>query len=114
MTESSGTGTGVEALLGEEIIALAASAFTVVFTGVGLGREQARNLLDKELYGRFGKPRGNDAYHAYQAVILQIVLVWERAGIAARAAASGRLVLLPDGARLLNATDAARELRKLL
>jgi hypothetical protein len=111
MIESSGT--GVEALLNEEIVALAASTFVVVFTGVGLGREQARNRVDKELYGRFGKPRGTDAHHAYQAVILQIVLVWERAGIAARTT-TGPLVLLPDGARLLNATDAARELRTLL
>ncbi|MDX3230860.1 hypothetical protein [Streptomyces sp. ME19-01-6] len=106
--------TDVEALLGEEIVALAASTFTVVFTGVGLGREQARNRVDKELYRRYGKPRGSDAHHAYQAVILQIVLVWERAGVAARAVASGQLVLLPNGARLLDATDAARELRALL
>ncbi|MEU7749262.1 hypothetical protein [Nonomuraea sp. NPDC049158] len=111
MTESSGT--GVEALLNEEIVALAASTFVVVFTGVGLGREQARNRVDKELYGRFGKPRGSDAHYAYRAVILQIVLLWERAGIAARAT-TGPLILLPDGARLLNATDAARELRTLL
>jgi hypothetical protein len=112
MVESSGA--GVEALLDEDIVALAASTFTVVFAGVGLGREQARNRVDKELYGRFGKPRGSDTHHAYQAVILQIVLVWERAGIAARAVASGQLVLLPDGARLLKTTDAARELRNLL
>lgn len=112
MTESSGA--DVEGLLGEEIVALAASTFVVVFAGVGLGREQARNRVDKELYRRFGKPRGGDAHHAYQAVILQIVLLWERAGVAARAVASGQLVLLPGGARLLNATDAARELRTLL
>ncbi len=112
MIESSGA--GVEALLGEEIVALAASTFVVVFTGVGLGHKQARNRVDQELYGRFGKPRGSDAHHAYQAVILQIVLIWERAGIAARATASGQLVLLPDGTRLLDATDAARELRTLL
>jgi hypothetical protein len=31
-------------LLGKEIVALAASTFVVAFTGVGLGREQARNL----------------------------------------------------------------------
>ncbi|MCX4734622.1 hypothetical protein [Streptomyces sp. NBC_01363] len=111
MTESSGT--GVEALLSEEIVALAASTFVVAFTGVGLGREQARNRVDKELYRRFGKPRGSDAHFAYRAVVLQIVLVWERAGIAARSSV-GRLVLLPDGARLLDATDAARELRALL
>ncbi|MEU2134984.1 hypothetical protein [Streptomyces sp. NPDC018352] len=107
------SGTGVEALLGEEIVALAASTFVVAFTDVGLGREQARDRVDKELYRRFGKPRGSDAYYAYRAVILQIVLVWERAGIAARTA-SGPLILLPDGSRLLDATDAARELRALL
>jgi hypothetical protein len=111
MTESSGT--GVEALLSEEIVALAASTFAVVFTDVGLGRGQARNRVDKELHRRFGKPRTSDARHAYQAVILQIVLIWERAGIAARTS-SGPLVLLPDGARLLDATDAAHELRALL
>lgn len=111
MTESPGA--GVEALLREEIVALAASTFAAVFTGVGLGRAQARNRVDKELYSRFGKPRGSDAHHAYQAVVLQIVLVWERAGIAARTV-SGPLVLLPDGARLLGAADAAHELRTLL
>ncbi|WP_331766193.1 hypothetical protein [Embleya sp. NBC_00896] len=111
MTESSGT--GVEALLREEIIALAAGTFVVVFSGVGLGRGQARNRVDKEFYRRFGKPARGDAYHAYQAVIMQIVLIWEQARVAARAN-SGPLVLLPDGVRLLDATDPASELRALL
>jgi hypothetical protein len=112
MSQSSAT--GVEALLGEEILPLAASTFVVTFTGVGLGREQARNRVDKEIHRRFGKPsfRG-DAYHAYRAVILQIVLIWERARIAARSPAGG-LILLPDGIRLLDAVDAADELRALL
>src|SRR5436309_147952 len=88
---------GVEALLGEEILPLAASTFVVTFTGVGLGRERARNVLDKEIHRRFGKPRGSDAYYAYQAVVLQIVLIWEQARIAARAS-HGPLTLLPDGA----------------
>jgi hypothetical protein len=108
MAESAGP--GVEALLGEEILPLAASTFVVTFTDVGLGREQARNRLDKEIHRRFGKPRGSDAY---QAVILQIVLIWERAQIAARSH-SGVLILLPNGARLLEATDVASELRTLL
>jgi hypothetical protein len=107
------SGTGVEALLGEEIVALAASTFVAAFTGVGLGREQARGRVDKELYRRFGKPRGSDTHYAYRAVSLQIVLIWERAGIVARAT-SGPLILLPDGCRLLDATDTARELRALL
>jgi hypothetical protein len=111
MAESAGT--GVEALLGEEILPLAASTFVVTFTDVGLGRDQARNRLDKEIHRRFGKPRGSDAYHAYQAVILQIVLIWERAQIAARSHA-GFLILLPNGVRLLEATDVASELRTLL
>ncbi|WP_326796440.1 hypothetical protein OG946_13975 [Streptomyces sp. NBC_01808] len=111
MTESPTA--GVEALLGEEILPLAASTFVGTFTGVGLGRERARNVVDKEIHHRFGKPRGGDAHYAYKAVILQIVLIWEQARIAARTA-SGPLVLLPDGARLLNATDAVDELRALL
>lgn len=111
MSQSSAT--GVEALLGEEILPLAASTFVVTFTGVGLGRTQARNRVDKEIHRRFGKPRRGDAYHAYQAVILQIVLIWEQARIAARTQAGG-LILLPDGTRLLDAADAADELRALL
>lgn len=107
------TDSGVEALLGEEIVALAASTFVAAFTGIGLGREQARSRIDKELHRRFGKPRRSGDHYAYQAVILQIVLVWEQARIAARAH-PGVLVLLPDGARLLGATDAADELRALL
>lgn len=83
------------------------------FTGIGLGREQNRSRIDNELNRRFGKPRRSGDYYAYQAVILQIVLVWEQARIAARAY-SGALVLLPDGVRLLGATDAADELRALL
>ncbi|MFI6337754.1 hypothetical protein [Streptomyces sp. NPDC050535] len=104
---------GVEALLGEEILPLAVGTFVVTFTGVGLGRDRARNVLDKEIYRRFGKPRGSDAHHAYKAVILQIVLIWEQARIAARASTGG-LTLLPDGARLLDATDAVDGLRALL
>ncbi|WP_326594939.1 hypothetical protein [Streptomyces sp. NBC_01803] len=113
MTVNSGAGAGVEALLGEKIVPLAAATFVATFAGVGLGRERARNRVDKELHRRFGKPRGSDAHHAYQAVILQIVLIWERAGVAARAH-SGVLILLPDGARLLDATDVADKLRALL
>jgi hypothetical protein len=104
---------GAEALLGAEILPLAASTFVATFTGVGLGRERARNVLDKEIYRRFGKPRGSDAHHAYQAVILQIVLIWEQARLAARTSV-GPLTLLPDGARLLAATDPLGELRALL
>lgn len=104
---------GVEALLGEEIVPLAAGTFVVTFAGVGLGRQRARNVLDKEIYRRFGKSRGSDAYYAYQAVIVQIVLIWEQARISARASTGG-LTLLPDGARLLAATDTADELRALL
>jgi hypothetical protein len=111
MTESSDA--GVKALLGEEIVSLAASTFVATFAGVGLGRQQARNRVDKELKRRFGKPGGSDARYAYEAVILQIVLIWEQARLAARTA-SGPLVLLPDGARLLNSTDVAHELRALL
>jgi len=104
---------GVEALLGEEILPLAAGTFVVTFAGVGLGRERARNVVDKEIHRRFGKPRGSDAYYAYRAVILQIVLIWEQARIAARLSTGG-LTLLPDGARLLDATDAVDGLRALL
>ncbi|MFD6139095.1 hypothetical protein [Promicromonospora sp. NPDC060271] len=110
MTESSGT--GVEALLREDTIPLAASTFVTVFTGVGLGREQARNRIDKELARRFGKPRGSDDHHAFQAVVHQLVLVWEQARIASRTP-PGVLLLLPDGARLLAASDPADELRAL-
>jgi hypothetical protein len=111
MTESSGA--GAEALLGEAILPLAASTFVVTFAGVRLGREQARNVLDKEIYRRFGKPRGSDAHYAYQAVILQIVLIWEQARLAARTSV-GPVRLLPDGARLLGAADPLGELRALL
>ncbi|WP_410614388.1 hypothetical protein [Amycolatopsis sp. lyj-109] len=111
MTESSTA--GAEALLSEAILPLAASTFVVTFTGVGLGRERARNVLDKEIYRRFGKPRGSDAHHAYQAVIVQIVLIWEQALLAARTS-SGPLRLLPDGARVLAATDPLGEVHTLL
>ncbi|MEV5493530.1 hypothetical protein AB0L47_37140 [Streptomyces bobili] len=83
------------ALLGEEIVPLAAGTFVVTFAGVGLGRQRARNVLDKEIYRRFGKPRGSDAYYAYQAVIVQIVLIWEQARISARTSTGG-LTLLCD------------------
>ena len=43
----------------------------------------------------------------------KIVLIWEQARLAARTA-SGPLVLLPYGARLLNSADMAHELRALL
>jgi hypothetical protein len=111
MTQSSGT--GVEGLLREDTVSLAASTFVTVFTGVGLGREQARYELDKELRRRFGKPHNSDDQYAYEAVGLQLVLVWEQARIAARAH-SGVLVLLPDGVRLLGVSNAADELRAML
>ncbi|MFI2489043.1 hypothetical protein ACH47X_19190 [Promicromonospora kroppenstedtii] len=104
---------GVEALLGEEIVSLAATTFVATFAGVRLGRERARNEVDKELRRRFGKPRGTDAHHAYDAVVLQIVLTWERAQVAARAH-SGVLIMLPDGSRLLSSTNVADDLRALL
>jgi hypothetical protein len=107
------TDSGVEALLGEEIVSLAASTFVATFTGIGLGREEALSQIDKELHRRFGKPRRSGDHYAYQAVVLQIVLVWEQARIAARAH-PGVLIVLPDGVRLLGATDAADELRALL
>ncbi|MDR7385632.1 hypothetical protein [Promicromonospora iranensis] len=110
MTESSGT--GVEALLRADSVALAASTFVRVFAGVGLGREQARYQVGKELHRQFGKPHSDDHY-AYEAIVLQLVLVWEQARVAARAH-SGVLILLPDGVRLLAATDATDELRALL
>ncbi|MEI8409792.1 MULTISPECIES: hypothetical protein [unclassified Kribbella] len=45
--------------------------------------------------------------------MLQIVLLWERAGVAGRA--HGRfLMLLPRGARLLQAPDPDSALRELL
>jgi hypothetical protein len=69
--------------------------------------------VDKKLKCRFGEPRGSDAHYAYGAVILQIVLIWEQTRLAARTA-SGPLVLLLDGARLLNSTDVAHEPRALL
>jgi hypothetical protein len=103
----------VDALLSEEIVPLAASVFAAVFTGVGLGREQARFEVDKELHRRFGKPHGRDAHYAYKAVVMQILLIWERALVAARAH-SGVLILLPDGLRLLDTKDVARGLRALL
>ncbi|MYS85037.1 hypothetical protein [Embleya scabrispora] len=104
---------GVEALLGTEIVSLAAGTFVATFADVGLGREQARHRVDKELHRRFGKPRGSDAHSAYRAVVMEIVLIWEQARIVSRAN-SGVLILLPAGARLLGATDVAAELRTLL
>ncbi|HUQ60295.1 hypothetical protein [Lentzea sp.] len=69
-------------------------------------------MLDKEINRRFGKPKGSDAYHAHQAVIVQIVLIWERSLLAARTH-SGPLQLLPDGARALTAADPLGELHTL-
>jgi hypothetical protein len=103
----------VEALLGEEIVPLAADIFVSTFTGVGLGRERFGTRVDKELRRRFGKPRDSDGHHAFQAVAMQILLLWERALIAARTHA-GVLILLPDGVRLLDTRDVAAGLRSLL
>jgi len=102
-----------DAVLSAEIVPLAASVFAAVFAGAGLGRERARYEVDKELHRRFGKPRGADAHYAYKAVVMQIMLLWERALVAARAH-SGMLILLPDGARLLDTRDPAVGLRALL
>lgn len=100
-----GSDAAIEALLGEEKVALAASIFVATFTGVELGREVDRAQVDKELYRRFGKPRGY-ANYAYKAVVFEIVLIWERARIAVRAYSS-MLFLLPDGVRLLDTKDVA-------
>ncbi|KOV85322.1 hypothetical protein [Nocardia sp. NRRL S-836] len=104
---------GAQALLGAAIRPLAASTFVATFTGVGLGREQARNVLAKEIHARFGKPRDSDTHDAHRAVVIQIVLIWEQVLLAARTS-HGPLLLLPDGARVLAAADPLGELHALL
>jgi hypothetical protein len=105
--------TVIEALLGEDVVSLAADMFVATFTGVGLGHLRYRQQVEKELHRRFGKPRGSVVHHAYQAIAMHIVLVWERAWIAARTTA-GALMLLPDGVRLLDTKDVAGGLRAML
>ena len=101
-----------DALLSEDVIALAASMFEVQFTGAKVGRQKSGGQMDKELRRRFGASRTMDDHYAFQAVIYQIILIWERAGAATRT--SSGLLLLPGGVRLLNAEDPDRELRALL
>jgi hypothetical protein len=106
--------TDVEAMLDADGIALAATTFVAVFNGIGLGGETASGGVRKHLRATFGKPRFNAPDgHVYDAVALQTILLWERAGVAGRLH-SGVLQLLPRGSRLLGAPDPVTALRELL
>jgi hypothetical protein len=106
--------TDIEAMLDTDGTALAATTFVAVFTGVRLGRETASGGVRKHLRATFGNPRWNAADgHVYDAMALQTILLWERAGVAGRLH-SGVLQLLPRGVRLLGAPDPVTALRELL
>jgi hypothetical protein len=106
--------TNIEAMLDTDGIALAATTFVAVFTGIELGRDTASGRVHKHLRSTFGKPRWNAPDgHVYDAVALQTILLWERTGVAARCH-SGVLKLLPRGFRLLQAPDPVTALRELL
>jgi hypothetical protein len=104
----------VERLLDTDVVTLAAHAFVATFTGVKLGRNSASGKVLKSLKKQFGDPRWTDAnYQIFEAVALEIQLVFERARVAARTT-SGPLVLLPRGVGLLAAPDPVAALRELL
>ncbi|TCO43964.1 hypothetical protein EV646_111156 [Kribbella antiqua] len=106
--------TDIEAMLDADVVALAATTFVAVFTGVGLGEETASGRVRKHLRATFGNPRWSAPDgRIYDAVALQTILLWERAGVAGRML-SGVLQLLPRGARLLDAPDPIAALRELL
>ncbi len=104
----------IEKLLAADVVTLAAQAFVATFTGVQLGKNSASGKVLKSVRQQFGNPRWTDAnYHVFEAVSLEIQLVFEQARVAVRLS-SGQLKLLPRGARLLNAADPASALRELL
>jgi hypothetical protein len=104
----------VERLLDTDVVTLAGHAFVATFTGVKLGRNSASGKVLKSLKKQFGDPRWTDAnYQIFEAVALEIQLVFEQARVAARMT-TGQLKLLPRGARLLNAPDPVAALRELL
>jgi hypothetical protein len=103
----------IEKLLASDVVTLAAHAFVATFTGVKLGRQAASGKVLKSLKAQFGNPRWTDAnYQIFEAVSVEIQLVFERTRVTARTP-SGPL-LLPRGVRLLEAPDPVAALRELL
>jgi hypothetical protein len=106
--------TDIEVMLDADVVALAATTFVAVFTGIELGRDTASGRVHKHLRATFGKPRWNAPDgHVYDAVAFQTILLCERAGVAGRMT-NGVLKLLPRGTRLLLAPDPATALHELL
>lgn len=104
----------VQAMLDADIITVAAEAFAPTFTGVKLGREAISTKVTKHLRRQFGNPRWTDPDGpAYDAVALQVILLWERAGVAGRGH-TAQLMLLPRGLALLEAPDPVTALREFL
>lgn len=101
-------------MLATDVVVLAAHCFVAIFPGVKLGREVASGQVRKWLRQEFGKPRWTDANtYAFNALMLELELIFERARIAARQH-HGPLILLPRGLQLLDAKDPVAALRELL
>jgi hypothetical protein len=106
--------TSLQAMLDADIVTVAAEAFVPTFTGVELARSAMSAKVTKHLRRQFGNPRWNDPNGlVYEAVTLQVVLLWERAGVAGRAH-TGYLMLLPRGVALLAAPNPITALREFL
>ncbi|GAA3588382.1 hypothetical protein [Kribbella ginsengisoli] len=101
-------------MLSTDAVELAARSFVVIFAGAHLGREIASGKITKWLKQEFGKPRWTEANtHAYDAVSIELELIYERTRVAARRH-SGPLILLPRGIQLLAAPDPITALREYL
>jgi hypothetical protein len=104
----------IEKMLAADAVVLAAHCFVAIFPGVRLGEEIASGNIRRWLKQQFGNPRWTEVdTYAYDAVSVELELIYERARVAARRH-SGPLVLLPRGVQLLAAPNPVAALRELL
>ena len=107
------TAEDVERLLAADVVVVAAHAFVATFVGVKLGKQSQSSWVVKSIRKQFGFRWNDPADYIVNAVALEIELLYEQARVASRNN-SGQLVLLPRGARLLQAPDPVAGLRELL
>ncbi|WP_405055725.1 hypothetical protein OG474_23620 [Kribbella sp. NBC_01505] len=105
----------MDRLLAADPVELAAKSFVVIYTWGQLGATIPRQKIMNWLVQEFGKPRWNDrvALDSYNAVLFELVLIYEQARIAIRRT-DGSVTLLPRGVRLRGAPDPVSALRELL
>ncbi|NEA31670.1 hypothetical protein [Streptomyces sp. SID13031] len=104
----------IQRMLATDIVVLAARSFVALFPGVYLGRDLGPGKIRKWLREEFGKPRWTETNtYAFDALTVEIELIYERARVAARKS-GGQLILLPRGLQLLAAPDPVAALRELL